>query len=161
MITNRFRQLQKREKILLLILFAVLITLVTPIYIVNPFIEKQQNLKKRIAELEWSIVEIKHLKKIRSNASEDLFIKQNSESMVVIVDRVLRENNMLSTLQRSQPTGENQIRLDLENVLFNTLIQSLVQFSNQYNIDISDANISESQINSPGFVNATITLIEI
>ena len=81
--------------------------------------------------------------------------------MVVIVDRVLRENNMLSTLQRSQPTGENQIRLDLENVLFNTLIQSLVQFSNQYNIDIGDANISESQTNSPGFVNATITLIEI
>ena len=161
MITNRFRQLQKREKILILILFAVLITLVTPIYIVNPFIEKQQNLKKRIAELEWSIVEIKHLKKIRSNASENLLIKQNSESMVVIVDRVLRENNMLSTLQRSQPTGENQIRLDLENVLFNTLIQSLVQFSNQYNIDISDANISESQINSPGFVNATITLTEI
>ena len=161
MITNRLRQLQKREKILILILFAVLITLVTPIYIVNPFIEKQQNLKKRIAELEWSIVEIKHLKKIRSNASENLPIKQNSESMVVIVDRVLRENNMLSTLQRSQPTGENQIRLDLENVLFNTLIQSLVQFSNQYNIDISDANISESQINSPGFVNATITLIEI
>ena len=161
MITNRFRQLQKREKILILILFAVLITLVTPIYIVNPFIEKQQNLKKRIAELEWSIVEIKHLKNIRSNASENILIKQNSESMVVIVDRVLRENNMLSTLQRSQPTGENQIRLDLENVLFNTLIQSLVQFSNQYNIDISDANISESQINSPGFVNATITLIEI
>ena len=161
MITNRFRQLQKREKILVLILFVVLITLVTPIYIVNPFIEKQQNLKKRIAELEWSIVEIIHLKKIRSKASENLLIKQNSESMVVIVDRVLRENNMLSTLQRSQPTGENQIRLDLENVLFNTLIQSLVQFSNQYNIDISDANISESQINSPGFVNATITLIEI
>ena len=161
MITNRFRQLQKREKILVLILFVVLITLVTPIYIVNPFIEKQQNLKKRIAELEWSIVEIKHLKKIRSNASDYILIKQNSESMVVIVDRVLRENNMLSTLQRSQPTGENQIRLDLENVLFNTLIQSLVQFSNQYNIDISDANISESQINSPGFVNATITLIEI
>ena len=161
MITNRLRQLQKREKILILILFAVLITLVTPIYIVNPFIEKQQNLKKRIAELEWSIVEIKHLKKIRSNASENLLIKQNSESMVVIVDRVLRENNMLSTLQRSQPTGENQIRLDLENVLFNTLIQSLVQFNNQYNIDIGGANISESQTNSPGFVNATITLIEI
>jgi len=161
MIINRFRQLQKREKILILILFALLITLVTPIYIVNPFIEKQQNLKKRIAELEWSIVEIKHLKKIRSNASENLPIKQNSESMVVIVDRVLRENNMLSTLQRSQPTGENQIRLDLENVLFNTLIQSLVQFSNQYNIDIADANISESQTNSPGFVNASITLIEI
>ena len=70
-----------------------------------------------------------HIKKIRANASNNLFIKQYSESMVVIVDRVLRENNMLSTLQRSQPIGENQIRLDLENVLFNTLIQSLVQFS--------------------------------
>tara|TARA_B100000579_G_scaffold294972_1_gene245169 strand:- start:157 stop:564 length:408 start_codon:yes stop_codon:yes gene_type:complete len=133
----------------------------TPIYIINPFIDKQQNLKKRIAELEWSIVEIKHLKKIRSNAFENSFIKNNSESMVVIVDRILRENNVLSTLQRSQPNGENQIRLDLENVKFNTLIKSLVQFSNQYNIDIGDANISESQINSPGFVNATITLIEI
>ena len=161
MITNRFKQLQKREKILILILCTFLITVVTPIYIVNPAIEKQQNLKKRIAELEWSIVEIKHLKKIRSNSSNNLVIKQNSESMVVIVDRVLRENNMLSTLQRSQPTGKNQIRLDLENVLFNALIQSLVQFSNQYNIDIADANISESQANSPGFVNATITLIEI
>ena len=161
MITNRFKQLQKREKILILILCTFLITVVTPIYIVNPAIEKQQNLKKRIAELEWSIVEIKHLKKIRSNSPNNLAIKQNSESMVVIVDRVLRENNMLSTLQRSQPTGKNQIRLDLENVLFNALIQSLVQFSNQYNIDIADANISESQANSPGFVNATITLIEI
>ena len=161
MITNRFKQLQKREKILILILCAFLITVVTPIYIVNPTIEKQQNLIKRIAELEWSIVEIKHLKKIRSNSSNNLVIKQNSESMVVIVDRVLRENNMLSTLQRSQPTGKNQIRLDLENVLFNALIQSLVQFSNQYNIDIADANISESQANGPGFVNATITLIEI
>ena len=161
MITNRFKQLQKREKILILILCAFLITVVTPIYVINPFVEKQQNLKKRIAELEWSIVEIKHLKKIRSNSSNNLVIKQNSESMVVIVDRVLRENNMLSTLQRSQPTGKNQIRLDLENVLFNALIQSLVQFSNQYNIDIADANISESQANSPGFVNATITLIEI
>ncbi len=136
-------------------------TVVTPFYVINPFIEKQQNLKKRIAELEWSIVEIKHLKKIRSSLSNNLPIKQNSESMVVIVDRVLTENNILSTLQRSQPTGENQIRLDLENVLFNALIQSLVQFSNQYNIDIDDANISESQINSSGFVNATITLIEI
>ena len=46
MIANRIRQLQKREKILILILFAVLITLVIPIYIVNPFIETQQNLKK-------------------------------------------------------------------------------------------------------------------
>ena len=161
MITSRFRQLQKREKILILILSIILMTLVTPIYVINPFIKKQQNLKKRIAELEWSIVEIKHLKKIRSSVSNNLPIKQNSESMVVIVDRVLTENNMLSTLQRSQPTGENQIRIDLEDVLFNDLIQSLVQFSNQYNIDIGDANISESQINSPGFVNATITLIEI
>ncbi len=161
MITNRFMQLQKREKILILILCTVLITIVAPIYIINPIIEKQQNLKKRIAELEWSIVEIKHLKKIRSNESNNSIIKQNSESMVIIVDRVLRENNMLSTLQRSQPSGENQIRLDLENVLFNALIQSLVQFSNQYNIDIDGANISESQTNNPGFVNATITLIEI
>ena len=161
MITSRFRQLQKREKILILILLIVLTTIVTPIYVINPFVEKQQNLKKRIAELEWSIVEIKHLKKIRSSLSNNLPINKNSESMVVIVDRVLTENNILSALQRSQPTGENQIRLDLENVLFNALIQSLVQFSNQYNIDIGDANISESQINSPGFVNATITLIEI
>ena len=161
MITSRFRQLQKREKILILILLIVLMTLVTPIYVINPFIAKQQNLKKRIAELEWSIVEIKHLKKIKSSLSNNLPIKQNSESMVIIVDRVLTENNILSTLQRSQPTGENQIRIDLEDVLFNDLIQSLVQFSNQYNIDIGDANISKSQINSPGFVNATITLIEI
>ncbi len=161
MITSRFRQLQKREKILILILLIVLTTIVTPIYVINPFVEKQQNLKKRIAELEWSIVEIKHLKKIRSSLSNNLPIKKNSESMVVIVDRVLTENNILSALQRSQPTGENQIRLDLENVLFNALIQSLVQFNNQYNIDTGDANISESQINSPGFVNATITLIEI
>ena len=161
MITSRFRQLQKREKILILILLIVLTTIVTPIYVINPFVEKQQNLKKRIAELEWSIVEIKHLKKIRSSLSNNLPINKNSESMVVIVDRVLTENNILSALQRSQPTGENQIRLDLENVLFNALIQSLVQFSNQYNIDTGDANISESQINRPGFVNATITLIEI
>ena len=89
MIANRIRQLQKREKILILILFAVLITLVIPIYIVNPFIEKQQNLKKRIAlhnsgkgakftrGRKWMLIYKEKFKSKKEAISREYYIKRN------------------------------------------------------------------------------------
>ena len=154
-----FQNLQKREQLLVSIFFFLIITLVIPLKIIKPIIEKKESLNNRINHLEWSLTEIKHLKKINlsSNASE---IKITvSDSLVVIVDRMLRKYDILSSLQRSQPIENNEIRIDLTDVSFNKLIIFLSELKSNFNLDVKSANFTDSQFNESGFVNASISLI--
>ena len=57
------QNLQKREQLLIAIFFFLIITLVLPLKIIQPIIEKKESLNNRINHLEWSLTEIKHLKK--------------------------------------------------------------------------------------------------
>ena len=113
------QNLQKREQLLVSIFFFLIITLVIPLKIIKPIIEKKESLNNRINHLEWSLTEIKHLKKINSSSNASEIKITVSDSLVVIVDRMLRKYDILSSLQRSQPIENNEIRIDLTDVSFN------------------------------------------
>ena len=153
------QNLQKREQLLVLIFFFLLITLVIPLKIIKPIIEKKESLNNRINHLEWSLTEIKHLKKINSSSNASEIEITASDSLVVIVDRMLRKYDILSSLQRSQPIESNEIRIDLTDVSFNKLIMFLSELKSNFNLDVKSANFTDSQFNESGFVNASISLI--
>ena len=153
------QNLQKREQLLVLIFFFLLITLVIPLKIIKPIIEKKESLNNRINHLEWSLTEIKHLKKINSSSNASEIEITASDSLVVIVDRMLRKYDILSSLQRSQPIESNEIRIDLTDVSFNKLIIFLSELKSNFNLDVKSANFTDSQFNESGFVNASISLI--
>ena len=153
------QNLQKREQLLVSIFFFLIITLVIPLKIIEPIIEKKESLNNRINHLEWSLTEIKHLKKINSSSNASEIKITVSDSLVVIVDRMLRKYDILSSLQRSQPIENNEIRIDLTDVSFNKLIMFLSELKSNFNLDVKSANFTDSQFNESGFVNASISLI--
>lgn len=153
------QNLQKREQLLIAIFFFLIITLVLPLKIIQPIIEKKESLNNRINHLEWSLTEIKHLKKINSSSNASEIEITASDSLVIIVDRMLRKFNILSSLQRSQPIENNEIRIDLTDVSFNKLMLFLSELKSNFNLDVKSANFTDSQFNESGFVNASISLI--
>ena len=153
------QNLQKREQLLVSIFFFLIITLVIPLKIIKPIMEKKESLNNRINHLEWSLTEIKHLKKINSSSNASEIKITVSDSLVVIVDRMLRKYDILSSLQRSQPIEINEIRIDLTDVSFNKLIIFLSELKSNFNLDVKSANFTDSQFNESGFVNASISLI--
>ena len=153
------QNLQKREQLLVSIFFFLIITLVIPLKIIKPIIEKKESLNNRINHLEWSLTEIKHLKKINSSSNASEIKITVSDSLVVIVDRMLRKYDILSSLQRSQPIENNEIRIDLTDVSFNKLIIFLSELKSNFNLDVKSANFTDSQFNESGLVNASISLI--
>jgi len=153
------QNLQKREQLLISIFFLLLLTVVIPLKIIKPIIEKKESLNNRIKHLEWSLTEIKHLKKINSSSNASEIEITASDSLVVIVDRMLRKYDILTSLQRSQPIENNEIRIDLTDVSFNKLIVFLSELKSNFNLDVKSANFTDSQFNESGFVNASISLI--
>ena len=153
------QNLQKREQLLISIFFLLLLTVVIPLKIIKPIIEKKESLNNRIKHLEWSLTEIKHLKKINSSSNVSEIEITASDSLVVIIDRMLRKYDILSSLQRSQPIENNEIRIDLTDVSFNKLIIFLSELKSNFNLDVKSANFTDSQFNESGFVNASISLI--
>ena len=105
------------------------------------------------------MTEIKHLKKINSSSNASEIEITASDSLVVIVDRMLRKYDILSSLQRSQPIESNEIRIDLKDVSFNKLIIFLSELKSNFNLDVKSANFTDSQFNESGYVNASISLI--
>ena len=153
------QNLQKREQLLVSIFFFSIITLVIPLKIIKQIKKKKESLNNRINHLEWSLTEIKHLKKINSSSNASEIKITVSDSLVVIVDRMLRKYEILSSLQRSQPIENNEIRIDLTDVSFNKLIIFLSELKSNFNLDVKSANFTDSQFNESGFVNASISLI--
>lgn len=106
------------------------------------------------------MIEIKYLKKNKGQINLNLQKTVDvNESLVVLIDKSLRKFNILSALQRSQPIDDNRIRIDLNNVAFNKIIQCLDELKKNHNLNVESANLSIPQSGNPGIVNASFTLI--
>ena len=80
----------------------------------------------------------------------------SSESLVVIVDRSLRQAGLGQSLTRNQPVGEDGIRLRLENAQFDALAGWLGDIHARSGMAIESASFDRSQ--APGRVNASLVL---
>jgi type II secretory pathway component PulM len=83
---------------------------------------------------------------------------QSPRTPVVIVDQTLRARGLDRSLQRSQPTTSNGIRVEFENVAFDDLMLWLEDLSTQYAMHVASGSFSTSSQAGPGRINATLTL---
>lgn len=77
---------------------------------------------------------------------------------VVIVDTTLRTRGLSGALRRSQPTTSTGIRVEFENVAFDSLVLWLGDLSRSYRMDVQAGSLSVPPRAEPGRVNATLTL---
>ena len=156
---KQIQELQQRELLLLLISGIFLILISIYMFIWEPLNQHNQLTQTKIKQYEWSLVELKYLEQLNQGADEvDTTIIGADQPLVVVIDIVLRKYNLYENLQRSQPIGNNTIRIEINEGNFNNIILSLNELESVYNLSVNMANISALQNNINGKVDASITL---
>jgi|TARA_B100001059_G_C17814339_1_gene574196 type II secretory pathway component PulM len=156
---KQIQELQQRELLLLLISGIFLILISIYMFIWEPLNQQNQLTQTKIKQYEWSLVELKYLEQLNQGADEvDTTIIGADQPLVVVIDIVLRKYNLYENLQRSQPIGNNTIRIEINEGNFNNIILSLNELESVYNLSVDMANISALQNNINGKVDASITL---
>ena len=156
---KQIQELQQRELLLLIISGIFLILISIYIFIWEPLNQRNQLTQTKIKQYEWSLVELKYLEQLNQGADEvDTTIIGADQPLVVVIDIVLRKYNLYENLQRSQPIGNNTIRIEINEGNFNNIILSLNELESVYNLSVNMANISALQNNINGKVDASITL---
>lgn len=156
---KQIQELQQRELLLLLISGIFLILISIYMFIWEPLNQQNQLTQTKIKQYEWSLVELKYLEQLNQGADEvDTTITGADQPLVVVIDIVLRKYNLYENLQRSQPIGNNTIRIEINEGNFNNIILSLNELESVYNLSVDMANISALQNNINGKVDASITL---
>jgi general secretion pathway protein M len=80
------------------------------------------------------------------------------QSPIIIVDQTLRSRGLDRYRQRSQPTANNGIRVEFENVAFDELVLWLGDLSDQYGMHVQAGSFGKTTQVGPGRINATLTL---
>jgi general secretion pathway protein M len=153
-----FYSLQPRERMLVLggggvvLLVAIYFLALAPFY--GAVSGSAQRVAKKQGDLAW----------MRSVGGEVLALSASSpsaaapsnESLVVLIDRSARECGLGSALTGQTPSGENGIRVRLEQAEFDKLVVCLGGLQQSHSVAIESATIDRTA--KPGFVNASLVL---
>lgn len=124
-----------------------------------PLDRSQQGLRQSVSTWERSLAELKPLiAGIQAGQRNPQASNSSRQSMVVIVDTTLRERSLYESLQRSQPTNANGIRVEFKDVPFDDMMRWLGDLNSRYAMRVQSGNFSLSTQNVPGRVNVSLTL---
>jgi general secretion pathway protein M len=124
-----------------------------------PLDREQSTLAANVQSLRQSIAELKPLKaSLGASGTSPAIVSTGTQSLVVIIDTTLRERGLYSSLQRSQPTRDNGIRIEFENASFDDLVLWLGDLGSRYGLQVVSGSFSIPAQDSQGWVNASLTL---
>ena len=155
-----FESLQQREQ--LFVAGGALAVFVAMVYafVWAPLDRGQQTLSASVASWERSLADLKPLAGLQSGSrdSNPDRPRTSRQTPVVIVDETLRARGLDRSLKRSQPTTNNGIRVEFENVAFDDLVLWLGDLSTQFGMHVTSGSMSATSQAGPGRINATFTL---
>lgn len=154
-----FESLEERERLFVIAAAALLVIAIFYLAVWMPLDRGQENLESSVENWRDSLAELRLLKGSLStpDAGEARPADRN-QSLVVIIDNTLRERGLYNSLQRSQPTATNGIRVEFENVAFDELVIWLGDLSSGYALQVQSATFSAASRDNDGRVNSTLTL---
>ncbi len=154
-----FESLQARERVFVVAAAVAIVFAVYWFALWQPLARSEANLSARIDNWQTSLQEMRPLRgRLQAGANPAAAAGGQNQSLVVIVDNTLRSRDLYSALQRSQPTNNNGIRVEFDNVAFDDLVLWLGDLDSSYGLNVQTASFSQSSSNNPGRINASLTL---
>ncbi|HHQ14490.1 MAG TPA: type II secretion system protein M [Chromatiales bacterium] len=154
-----FSGLAPRERILVSVAAVLTIIAIVVLGIVQPLTRKADRSQEIITEQETLLDELEQVatrlgpqRGTTGNTSAPA-----SQSLVLIVDRTTRGHELAKFLTRSQPDGNEKIRLRFEGAPFDRLVEWLVEVQERHGLAVESANID--QATEPGRVNCNLVLV--
>jgi general secretion pathway protein M len=155
-----FESLESRER--LFVALGALVVAVSLIYgfIWAPFDKNHDTIATSVSDWQRSLDELRPLKgMVRSNnQSGSAQASTSRQAPIIVVDQTLRSRGLEQFRRRSQPTSNNGIRVEFENVAFDDLVLWLGDLSEQYSMHVQAGSLSKGSQSGPGRINATLTL---
>ncbi|MFQ6005379.1 MAG: type II secretion system protein GspM [Woeseia sp.] len=153
-----FDSLQARERVFVLSAGVFLVLAVVYVGLWMPLDRGQQRLSLSVDTWKLALAELGPLKgRLQNAGARPTQVAGPNLSLVVIIDNTLRERGLYSSLQRSQPTTSNGIRVEFDNVAFDELVLWLGDLSTQFGLQVSSGRFSDAR-DSDGLVDSTVTL---
>lgn len=154
-----FESLEARERLFVLTAGVMLAIAVFYLAIWMPLDRGQRNAAASVDNWRSALADIQVLKSDLQAAGSDRNATPGlNQSLVVIIDNTLRDRGLYNSLQRSQPTATNGIRVEFENVAFDELVLWLGDLGSNYALQVQSGSFSTTAEDSSGRVNATLTL---
>ena len=152
-----FESLESRERLFVTLGAVIVVVALFWGLVWSPLDKGHRELQQRVSTWEQSLAELRPLASMPQpqNGSPPA-AAGSAQSAVVIVDSTLRTHG-LGQPKRSQPTP-NGIRVEFENVAFDKLVVWLGELSYRYGMDVQAGSLSAATNESPGRINATLTL---
>jgi len=153
-----FDSLETRERLFvsigaLVVAFALIYSLVWA-----PLNEKHAMLKNDVENWQRSLAELRPLLSAPSTGNRSGTNPGSQQSPIIIVDQTLRNRGLERYRRRSQPTANNGIRVEFENVAFDELVLWLGDLSEQYAMHVQAGSFGKTSQAGQGRINATLTL---
>jgi type II secretory pathway component PulM len=153
-----FFSLKPRERALVASAGALIV--IAAIYLLGlaPFYSAVKAREERVARKEGDLAWMRSVggEVMALNASAPSAAAPSNESLVVLIDRAARECGLGSALTGQTPSGDNGIRVRLEQAEFDKLVVCLGSLQQAHSVTIESANIDRT--GKPGFVNASLVL---
>lgn len=153
-----FEQLSSNEQRTLLIGAALLTLLLLYALVWRPIHVGAESMRARVQDerslLAWmqsSAVEAKTL--MRSNAGGKP--SRGGQSLLSIVDQTARRGKLGSALKRVEPKGTDEVRVRVEDAVFDDVASWLSGLQTSYGVDVDSISLDRV---SEGRINASITL---
>ena len=152
--------LDSRERTFVLAGAVVVVIALLYTFVWAPLDSGHKALQSNVVTWERSLAELRPLKGLQATSTNarPTVPGGTQQTPVVIVDLTLRARGLDRSLQRSQPTTSNGIRVEFENVAFDDLVLWLGDLGTQYGMQVSSGSLSVASRSGPGRINATLTL---
>jgi general secretion pathway protein M len=153
-----FYSLQARERAMILAGGGIVLLVAIYLLALAPFYAAVNTRAERVARKEGDLAWMRSNggELMALNASAQSPVAPGNESLVVLIDRASRECGLGSALTGQTPSGENGIRVRLEQAEFDKLVVCLGSLQQAHSVSIESATIDRS--GKPGFVNASLVL---
>ena len=154
-----FDTLQPREQLSVMVAAVFVAFAILYFGLWTPLAKARETLTDSVSTWERSLAELRPLLvAVRANQGGGAPVAGAGQSLVVIIDTTLNQRNLSGALQRSQPTGDNGIRVEFQNASFDDLVMWLGDLSGRYGLRVQSGNFSVSTQSAPGRVNASLTI---
>lgn len=153
--------LAPRERMMLGVCALVVVAAVLWLLVWTPLDKRHDDLRASVDAWQAGLTQLERIAAMRGSAGlsgRTPSIEDGAPSPVVIVDTTLRTRGLSRSLRRSQPTTDIGIRVEFENVAFDTLVLWLGDVGHHYRMDVQAGSLSVPPRAEPGRVNATLTL---
>ena len=155
-----YDNLEAREQVFVLV--GSVFVLIALVYFVlwAPLDKNHKQVAANVANWEYSLAELRPLRSMvaTGDTATPRVPGGSQQSPIIIVDQTLRSRGLEQYRRRSQPTANNGIRVEFENVAFDELVIWLGDLGSQYDLHVQAGSMSVQTQAGPGRINASLTL---